>query len=161
MKPTAWGNAIVEYGTPGEGDTMATALTQLGYVEEETLGIEIEDGTVLSLYEEGHILRDEKQLENTVRINGTLIGIPDEVMEEFWDTEASGSKINVKSTVSGKKYSVKLSTPDQPGSDTLEVPYASVSLGVAYASNHGWSAPFTFTIIKGESDVLFTFGVVE
>ena len=161
MKQTAWGNAILEFGTPGAGDTMSATLTKIGEILEETLGIEVEDGTELSLFEEGHILRDMLRQEGTVRINGTIIGIPDVVMAEFWDVESATGKTNVKSMVSGQKYSVKISVPGQLGSDTLEVPYTSVKLGMAYASNQGWTAPFTFTIMKGATDVLFSFGVVE
>lgn len=164
MATTAWGNAIVEFGTPGAGNTMSTELKPVGYVLEDTLAIEKEDGTELQLFEEGHILRDQLQQEGVVRISGTLIGIPDDARTAFWDVTSSGSddakKVSVKSLISSKKYSTKLSVPQVPGSETLEAPYCSVSLGMAYSSTQGWTAPFTITILKGETGKLFDFGVV-
>lgn len=161
LTPTAWGNAVIEIGTPGEGNTIADTFEQLGYALEESLAIEQEDGTLLELYEEGHILRDSLQQEGTITITGTLIGIQDDVLTKFWKTKTEGTgddaKIWVQSTVSTGKYSLRMGTPSVEGSDRLLVPYASVKLGVAYASTQGWTAPFTFTIVVGATGDAFGF----
>jgi hypothetical protein len=164
LDPTAWGNSILEIGTPGTGNAMSDTLEQIGYILEETLTIELEDGTELTLYEEGHILRDQLQQEGTVRITGTLIGIPDDVIAKFWQVETEGTgdtaKTWVKSMVASEKYSVRMGTPAVVGSERLLVPYASVNLGVAYSSTQGWTAPFTFTILKGATERMFGFDKV-
>lgn len=164
MNPTAWGNVKMYFGTPEQGGEMPSSLMSIGNILEGSLNIEKEDGTTLELYEEGHVLRDMMQLEPTLRVNATIIGIPEATRSAFWETEVNGAgeakKVSVKSMVSNKKYAVKFAAEQVPGSDTFEAPYCSVNMGPAYSSEQGWTADVVITILKGDSGKLFDFGVV-
>lgn len=160
LNPTAWGEAALELGDPGTGNTMAETFENIGKVLEETLGVELEDGTVLSLYASGHKLVDMLQQEGVVAIVGTLVGIPESARTRFWKTSKEGNIQWVQSMVTTGKYSVRLGTPRVVGSDRLLVPYSSVNLGFGYAENQGWTAPFRFTVIAGATGNLFGFDTV-
>ncbi len=149
LDPTAWGNATLEVGTPGEGDVMATTLDKVGYVLQDSLGLEQEDGTVLQLIEEGGIIHDQMQQEGIKTIVGEMIGMQDDIMQRFWTTETDGTITWVKSTVTSNKFSFRISVPQNVGSKRMLIPYASMSLGVAYSSAQGWTQPFTITILTG------------
>lgn len=165
MNPsTAWGNVKMYFGAPGEDDTMSEDLVTMGYILEESLSFETEAGTVLELYEEGHILRDRLVLEPSVKINATIIGIPDETRKAFWDTATTGSgdtkKVAVKSMITRNKYSVKIAAEQVPGSETFEAPVCNVQMSPAYSSTQGWTANVVLTVIKGQTGVLFDFGII-
>jgi hypothetical protein len=160
LNPTAWGEAALEVGTPGAGQTLAETFEDIGYILEETLTLSTEDGTQLSLYSEGHKLRDILEQEGTYTIEGTLVGIPESARTKFWRTHTADGVQWVQSTVSTEKFSVRMGTPKVVGSDRLLVPYSSVKLGMAYASNQGWTAPFSFTIVVGATEDMFGWDVV-
>ena len=159
---TAWGEIEFFIGTPGTGDVMSTSLTSLGYMKEDSVGIEKEDGSLLQLFGTGHRLIDELKGEPTLRLKGTLIGISDTVAQEFWDATASGSgdeeKTGIKSFVTSKKMSVKMSSK-VVGSRTLEAPYCSVSLMPLFSEKEGWTAEIEFTILTGQTGYPFQFGI--
>jgi hypothetical protein len=134
-------------------------------IKEETLAFAKEDGAELQLFEEGHILRDSLEQEPVLRVNATLIGIPDDARSDFWDVTKTGSgdteKVNVKSMVTTKKFSFKMAAEQSPDSETFEAPYCSVKMGPLYSSVEGWTAEIIITVIKGASGVLFSFGKVS
>ena len=119
---------------------------------------------MLQLFEEGHILRDQLQLEGTLNVKFTLIGIPDLARKRFWSVEEKGAgnekKISVKSLISNSKWSFKFAAEQVPGSETFEAPLCAVTMSPAYASKKGWSAQVSLTVLKGNTGVLFDFGSV-
>lgn len=158
MAATAWGNVKMYFGEPN-----ATASTLMGDILEESLSIETAEGTVLELYEEGHILKDRLQLEPTITIKATLIGIPEAARSAFWQlaagSEATEGKVTVKSLVNNEKHSVRFAS-QVVGSETFEAPNCTISMSPAFASNQGWTATVTITVMKGENGKLFDFGKV-
>jgi hypothetical protein len=139
-------------------------MTSIGFIEEETLSIEKEDGTELTLYEEGHILRDSLQQEPILRVKCTIIGIPDATRAAFWKTTTAGAgnakKVKVASLVTSDKYAIKFAAEQVPGSETFEAPYCTVNMGPLYSSTGGWKADVQITLVKNGEWPLFSFGVV-
>lgn len=160
LKPTAWGEGMMEVGTPGTGDTLATDFEDMGYILDESVSIETEDGTALELRSWGNVLRDYQDTEKTLTISGTLIGIPDAAMAKYWKTETTSGVTAVKSMVTNEKLSFRMGTPDIVGSQRLSIPVGKLSLGMAYAQTEGWSAPFTIRVLTGATGVMFNFDVV-
>jgi len=156
-KPTGWGKVSLLYGTPTSSQEMATTLVKMGDILENSLSIEQQEGTKLQLYAEGHILKDELQLEGTNSIKATLIGIPEDTRKKFWATDNAGE--TVSSMITASKFSIKL-VPHVLGAETLSAPYCSINLGMAYSSQQGWTAPVTVTILQNEAGKFFEFGTV-
>lgn len=165
-RKTAWGNAQIFYAPAGTDQTMPAlnTLKQMGYILEGTLAIANEEGDALELFEEGHILRDQMRLEGTITVNCEIIGVPDDIVESFWKTTASGTDGNAKrqvsSLINNDKFAVAFYVPDAPGSDTFEAPYCTVNMGTAYSSTQGWTLPIEIIIVKGAAEYLFQFGIV-
>ncbi|NDV47795.1 hypothetical protein D0T49_12135 [Paludibacter sp. 221] len=122
---TAWGNVKMYFGTPTSTGEMPTTLNTMGYILEDSLAIESEEGTTLELFEEGHILRDRLQLEGVISISATIIGIPDETRKAFWNVTESGTgdakKVSVNSMVNNSKFAVKFAAEQVPGSILAQV----------------------------------------
>lgn len=160
--PTAWGEGILEYGTPGTGDTLATTWTNMGCILDDTIGVAAEDGTALELRCWGNVLKDYMDVEKTFTITGTLVGVPSEILTAFWgiDSQASPTMTWVDSTITSAAKSFRISTPNIIGSDRLNVPVGRINLGLAYAQGEGFSMPFSITITKGATGHLFGFDTI-
>lgn len=164
LKPSTWGNVVLEIADAKSDGTFPTDLEQMGYIEEDTLTPNITEGDSLQLFESGHILRDEMKLEPEVGFNTTVIQIPEGMQEKFWDALATGTgenkKVRVKSMVNNKKFAIRISTPRIPGSETLEAPYCGISMTPFYDEKKGWSANLSISILKGPAEYFYDWGSV-
>ena len=164
MTKRAWGEVEMSYAPINEQETMPDTLTSIGEIKEDSLGLETEDGTVLQVFKEGHILVDELQLEPTLKVNLTLTNIPESIRTVFWDAEKTGTGDNtefgVKSLINSEKFAIEFAAIKVPGSDTFRAPKCSISMSPLYSSKEGWTANIKITLIRGLSGKLFTFGKV-
>jgi hypothetical protein len=134
----------------------------MGCIQEGTLGAAMADGTPIDVYCEGHVLVYHKDVEKTVTVTGTLVGVPADVMKEFWvmeDPDTDGISW-VNSTMTPTDHAFRMSVPDVPGSDRFIIPKGSMNLGIGYASTAGWSMPFTITLTMGDLGHLFGWDTV-
>lgn len=168
MEKTAWGEVEMNFAETTADEKMPTDLQTIGEIMEESLGLETEDGTKLQLFKEGHILVDELQQEPTLKVNATIIGIPDNIRTQFWEgekiTEGEGEnaveKYAVKSLVNTKKFAIQFAAIKVPGSDTFEAPKCSISLSPLYSSTQGWTCSVAITLFRAKTGHLFLFGKV-
>lgn len=154
MAATAWGEILLSYGTPGTNDEMATSLSSLGYIKEDSLSIDTEEGEMLQLFGTGHVLVDEQGSEPIVRIKATLIG----VNNTFWDM-ASSPDTAVESFVDSANYSIKMASK-VVGSETLEAPKCKVAAKPLFSEKEGWTVELTITVLKGKAGYYWNFGTV-
>lgn len=164
MTKRAWGHVEMKYALTNENETMPAELKPIGRIKEDSLGLEKEDGTVLQVFEEGHILVDELQLEPILKVNLTLTNIPEEIRTVFWDAEKTGVgddiEYAVKSLINNDKFAIEFAATKVPGSDTFRAPKCSISMSPLYSSKEGWTAEIKITLFKGLSGKLFSFGKV-
>ena len=151
-------------GLTGANDIMATALESIGVLKEDSLSLATEEGKKYELWGSGHELIDELQGEPILTVSGTVIQIPDDIRKKLWEVSEQGSgdakKIQVKSLVTREKYSVQFASK-VVGSETFEAPKCSVSMKPVFSETEGWTAEFSFKIIKSKiTGVLFQFGTV-
>lgn len=161
---TAWGEILMDIGLTGANDAMASALETIGVLKEDSLALATEDGKKYELWGSGHELIDELQGEPILTVTGNIIQVPEEVRKKFWEISEQGSgdskKMQVKSLVTREKWSVKFASRI-PGSETFEAPKCSVSMKPVFSETEGWTADFSFKIIKSKATgVLFQFGTV-
>jgi hypothetical protein len=161
---TAWGEVKMNFAETNEDETMPANLSTIGEILEETLSIEKEDGAKLQLFREGHILHDELAQEPILRVNATLIGIPEASRAAFWDASPEGEgaalRYKVKSLINSKKFAIQFAAVKVPGSDTFEAPKCTIEMSPLYSSTQGWTATIVITIMKTKDDLLFQFGKV-
>lgn len=152
---TAWGEIVLSTGTPGASDAMSTSLTPLGYIKEDSLAIETEDGEVMQLFGTGHVLIDEQGGEPSVRIKATLIG----ANKTFWDMAESPNTGRVESFVTSAFYSVRFASK-VVGSDTFEAPKCKIAAKPLFSEKEGWTVELTITVLKGTAGYFWNFGTV-
>lgn len=150
----AWGEIVLSYGTPGASDAMSASLTPLGYIKEDSLAIETEEGEVMQLFGTGHVLVDEQGGEPSVRIKATLIGVDD----TFWTMDATNTG-QVESFIDSAYYSIKVASK-VVGSETLEAPKCKIAAKPLFSEKEGWTVELTITVLKGLAGYFWNFGTV-
>ena len=158
--PTAWGNLILELATAEATGEMPKALEQLGWILENSISLDVQRGTKMELKETGSIVRDSMESEPTITVGMDIIGIPTAMRTKFWDAEDKEGKTRVKSLVTSSKFGIKISNPAVKGSDTIEIPKASVFMSPVLSDDKGYTAKLEFTILKSEAEYLFDMGTV-
>lgn len=161
---TAWGEILMNIGLTGANDVMATDLESIGILKEDSLSLATEEGKKYELWGSGHELIDELQGEPTLTVSGIIIQVPEDIRKKLWEVSEQGSgdakKMQVKSLVTKEKYSVQFASK-VVGSETFEAPKCSVSMKPVFSETEGWTAEFSFKIIKSKiTGVLFQFGTV-
>lgn len=161
---TAWGSVHAYLGDVGASGVMGAVLEDLGSIDEDALTIETNDGTKYQLKDINGKLLDELMQEPELKVNFTLLKPSEVVKDKFWSISEIGTgdarKIRVKSLIKNKKYSFKFANTEAVGSETFEAPVTKVYMKPSYDAKKGFSAQCTITLLKGEADYLFDFGVV-
>jgi len=151
---TAWGEIVMNVAETGAGDAMGTSLVSLGFIQEDTLEITTEEGERIQLFATGHVLVDQLQLEDTLTVNCSLIGIAKAT--QFWDLDGTSK---VQSLVNSTDWSVEF-TSKVVGSDTFEAPKCRIKATPQFSEKEGWTVDLTITALMGEAGYLFEFGTV-
>lgn len=155
---TAWGEIEMLVGTPGASDAMSASLESLGYIKEDSLAFETEEGEKMQLFGTGHVLVDEQGGEPSVRVKATLLGI--EKAKQFWEMGVDPNPGQVKSFVTSDAYSVKFASK-VVGSETFEAPKCKIAAKPLFSEKEGWTVELTITVLKGLADYFWNFGTVS
>lgn len=160
---TAWGKIHMKIEKATVNQTFPAALESIGILKEDSIGLTTEDGTTYELWGSGHELIDELKGEPTLKVTATILQVPEETRQKFWETETVGTgddkKLRVKSMVNSEKWAVQFASL-VVGSETFEAPYCSVSFKPLFEEKEGWTGEVEFTLLKGKAGYLFDFGVV-
>lgn len=152
---TAWGKITLNIAESTTSDDMPSSLNELGIVEEDTFELSTEEGDKIQLYGTGHVLIDEKQLENIESISCQVIVPSLEQITRFWDVTKEGASSNEKyvvhSTVSDKHYAVQF-LPELVGAIMLEVPKSNPTCRLTFEEKKGWVLQISFTIIPVQKE---------
>lgn len=123
---------------------MASSLTDVGYIKEDTTTLELTKGDVKELYGEGHELVDKMEFEGTWTLKFTLIKTSlSKVAELFGLTEAE-DKMAMKTTIVSEPRSYKVD-PLLEGAIGVELPYCYTSINPKFATAEGWTIEFEVT----------------
>jgi len=147
----AWGKITLKVAdAPSSGAAMPQSMTDLGIVEEDSFSLETEEGEKIQLWGSGHVLVDQKQLENVESLTCRLVVPSLAQVTKFWKVTQTGSgdsiKYTVHSTIAQKKYSVTFE-PELAGAIMLEVPQSDVAGTLNFEEKKGWVLTVTFTIV--------------
>lgn len=159
---SAWGNLTIKIGTPGANNAMSTSLSAIGTVKEDSFSVETEDGKKLQWFSTGHNLVDELQTQPTLILKMQVKNLNKSALTKFWDVEEDGTtgKLKVNAMMTTDKFSVSIQS-EVVGSETLEIPYCSVSMKPVYSEDSGWEQEVQFTVLSpGSGQPLFQIGQV-
>ena len=150
METTAWGKITLNVAEAGSDANMPESLSSLGIVEEDTFALETEEGEKIQLFGSGHVLVDEKQLENIETLSCQVIVPSLEQITKFWEVTKTGdgdtAKYTVHSTVASKHYAVQF-LPELTGAIKLEAPKTNPSCQLTFEEKKGWVLAISFTLI--------------
>jgi hypothetical protein len=145
---SAWGELEIKIGVPGALNVMSTSLALIGNVKEDSFSIETEEGKKLQWFATGHNLVDELRLQGTLTLKLSVKNLNLAGLSKFWDvTEGVGGNIEVDNMSTSNKYSVKIASK-VVGSETLLIPYCSVSMKPTYSEDSGFGQDIEFTILR-------------
>ena len=151
MEKTAWGKITLNVAEAGTDENMPSSLDSLGIVEEDSFSLETEEGEKIQLFGSGHVLVDEKQLENIETLSCQVIVPSLEQITKFWDVTKTGSgdteKYTVHSTVANKHYAVQF-LPELEGAIKLEAPKTNPVCKLSFEEKKGWLLAISFSLIS-------------
>ncbi len=164
---TAWGSTIgFKIGTP-ENKEMATNLVNIGIVKEDSINVELADGTKLEWRAVGGKLIDILQGEPTFTISLIVKNLNKSNLEKFWNIEEDEStgELKIFGLSTSKKYSILMGS-EVKDSEVFKAPYCSVSMKPHFSEKEGWTQEVSFTLLDrggtGENKKpLFLIGQVE
>ena len=163
---TAWADVNLYIGLTGAEDALTTNWSNLGYISEDGVTIETEDGEENELKDVNGVLLDSMKKEGTLSITFTLINPSEETRGKFWDLEEDGEegtnrKVWVKSLINSSYYSIALANPKATGSESFVAPKCSVSMKPTYDATKGFMAEVTCKILTPKSGKTFGFGLAD
>lgn len=150
MDSTAWGKITLNAGTATGTQTMPTDLSTIGIVEEDSFAIETEAGEKIQLFGSGHVLVDQKQLENIETLSCRVIVPTLAQITQFWDVTKIDSdgeeKYAVHSTVGNEHIAIQF-LPELVGAIMLEAPRTDPACQLTFEEKKGWVLDMSFTVI--------------
>lgn len=158
MEKIAWGEIIMSIAPTGALDVMGTPLVELGFVKEDSMAINLEEGPKLQLFGTGHVLVDEVQQEDIINVAATLIGL--EKATQFWEMGTGPTEGQVISLVNSDNWSVKFASK-VVGSKTFEAPKCKIKATPVFSEKEGWSANLKITVLKGAAGYFYKHGTVS
>lgn len=166
MSKTAWGDVNLYIGLTGASDALTEVWSNLGYISEDGVTIETEDGEENELKDVNGLLLDSMQEEGTLSISFTLINPTEETRGKFWSLEEEGTdgdsrKVWVKSLINSSYYSIALANPKAEGSESFIAPKCKVTMKPIYDATKGFMAEVSCKILAPSTGKIFGFGLSD
>lgn len=152
----AWSKCKIAIAKTPEGDTMATELTDIGIIHNNTTELSASEGDALQAIESGGAIVAEEKLEGTFEISTEVIEPSDELYTMLGiGTKNSGSdtsdeELKVSTHVVPGYFSMKL-TPKNLGAKGIKAPKCSVSVAPAFGDDTGHALTLTFSVLQGDA----------
>ena len=152
----SWSKCKIEVGPTGESDAMASALTDIGVINDKSTSLATEDGEKLTALATGGIVVAEEQGEPVVTITTRVKEMTFDVETLFTGAVAGsdGNELTVKTNVVGKDFSVKL-TPKNVGAIGIKARRCAVSFKPGSSEEEGTYVDLTFTVLACEDGELY------
>lgn len=148
-KIMAWSKCKIEIGQTGTNDAMASSLTSIGVISNQSSTLSAEAGDSLQAIATGGEIVAEEPQEGTLTLETTVIE-PDNsllVLLGLTKETASADDVSVKTHVVEGNWSVKV-TPKNNGAMGIEAPKCTIAYAPAWDEENGNTAVLTFTILK-------------
>lgn len=140
IEVTAWGKCGITMGPTGASDAIATTLTDIGYVKEDTAKLTVNKGDVKEIYGEGHELLDSKELNGYWVLTATLTKMSLSQMAKLYGRsidDATGVLKLGKTTVTEVRSYVV--TPELSGAIMAQMPKCKTFITPVLQTAEGWT----------------------
>lgn len=142
----SWSRCKIEIGKTGDADAMATQLQSLGYINDKSTSLSVEEGDTLTALASGGIKIAEEKGEPTFSLTTRVKEMTDEMYTLLTGATASSNELIVKSLLVADNYSVKL-TPKNIGATGIKIRKTTVSIVPGFSEEEGHYVDITFTAL--------------
>lgn len=151
----SWSKCKIEVGKTGENDAFATALKNVGVINDKSTSLSTKDGETLTAKATGGVVVAEEQGEPVVSITTRIKEMTPEIETMFTGATASGSDLVVKTNVVSDEFSLKL-TPKNIGATGIKARKCAVSFKPGSSEEEGQFVDLTFKILACADGELYT-----
>ncbi len=149
-----WSECEVEIGVTGEDDAMATSLTSVGTIKNNSSVLEATEGDTLEAKATGGKTVAKETMEGGYKLSTRVIEPEDSLYVYLGLGEVDKSEattLNVKTHVVSGSRSVKL-TPKNVGAKGIEAPKTNITAKPGWSEEEGNYIDLDFDILKGAQD---------
>lgn len=161
-KIMAWSKCKVEIGKTGDGDAMATTLSDIGTIKDKSGELNPSDGDTLEMKATGGETVAKETTEGGYTLTVRVIE-PDNTLLTTLGLGAaaeSGTDFNVNTHIVDGDWSVKL-TPKNKGARGVKAPKCSITYKPGWSEEDGNYADIDFEILKGDAGYWYSVFVNE
>lgn len=151
----AWSECTIEIGTTGDGDVMATSLTDIGTIKDKSSKLDPSDGDALVAKATGNKTVAKEQQEGGFMLSTRVIEPTDELLALLGLGSADSDEFKVKTHVVNGDFSVKV-TPKNVGAKGIKAPKTNVKYKPGWSEEEGNYADLEFEILFGEQDYWYS-----
>ena len=144
----AWSECTVEVGETGAGDAMATDLTDIGIIKNQSATLESTDGDTLEAVAVGGKTVAKQINEGNFTLTVRVIEPTDELFTLFGLGTIGEGEFKVQTHLVTKNFSVQVS-PTSVGAKGIRAPKCNASFKFGWSDNEGNYADITFEILHG------------
>ena len=148
-KIMAWSKCKIEIGDTGTNDAMASDLTSVGVIANQSSSLSAEAGDALQAIATGGEVVAEEPQEGSLVLETTVIEPTNEFIVGLGLTleQVTGNDVKVKTHIVSKNKSVKV-TPKNQGAIGIKAPKTTLTYTPAWDEENGNVAVLRFTILK-------------
>lgn len=150
----AWSKCKVEIGKTTDG-TMATELTNIGYIKDRSTTLEAAEGDVLEAIASGGERIAKEALEGGFTITTRVIEPTDELLTLLGVASTSGEEVNIKTHLVSGLWSVKI-TPKNAGARGIKAPTTNITYRPGWSEEEGYFADLDFEVLHGASNYWYS-----
>lgn len=152
----SWSKCKIEVGKTGDDDAMATDLTDIGIINNQSTTLASEDGDTLTATATGGIVVAEEEGEPTVTLTTRVKEMSFDVEKLFTGATVSedSNELTVKTNVVSEDFSVKL-TPKNIGAIGIKARRTHVSFRPGSSEEEGAYVDLTFKILACSDGELY------
>lgn len=148
-KIMAWNKCVIEIGKTGENDAMATTLTSIGTISNQSSTLSAEAGDALEAVATGGEIVAHEPQEGTLTLETTVIEPTNDLLVLLGLTKetVAAENITVQTHCVADNWSVKV-TPKNKGAMGIEAPKTNITYAPAWDEEKGNTGVLTFNILK-------------
>lgn len=144
----AWSECSFEIGATGDGDVMATDLTDIGTIKDKSSSLEPSDGDSLEMKSTGGHTVAKETLEGGFTATTRVIEPTDELLTLLGLGETADDGFNVKTHIVDGNWSLKI-TPKNVGALGIKAPKCNITYKPGWSEEDGNYADIDFEILLG------------
>lgn len=153
----SWSQCSVEIGVTPDDDSMATELTDIGVIKDQSAVLTPSDGNVLEAKQTGGGTVAKETQEGGYMLSLRVIEPTDALLTllGLGAVASEGGDFNVKTHIVDEDFSVKL-TPKNVGAKGIKAPLTAVTYKPGWSDQEGAYADIDFEILHGAADYWYS-----